>query len=438
MSGSAFNIALNSTTCFTPVRQSVIEYIDNGIDYTSTDEYAGGVGKALGVIAAVFIPFAAPAVWGAIASSVGITGALATAGASGFITGLTHIAGSALTGALMNAGVAAITGGDIGRAALTGALGGAGGAFAGAFGSGAAGAAGAGIPHAAGAAGAAGVPTTAINAIGAGQSGILSGTAQAGVQSAMATVGSAGTNLVANAGGVTGSIMNGIRQMVGNVSGDGMRRIMAQITNAAVNGEDMGRMNDLVNARKAELEALAARDKTVYDQQIHEAQQILAAADRNDPDMARLWAVADVAGAEHRQHRQAMRNIAVSNGGFDAGQRRAYERGAALHTARSKALAGNRAYKEAEIAQNQLRSMGAQMLRPDAAGAAHWASMTELEAARERANRQSQHNIWGTFMGGLADGWDYDRTSSPDPTDNRNEDDDDSGLGNLSGFGRGI
>ena len=434
MSGSAYNAALNSTTCFTPVRQGVIEYIDNGIDYTSTDEYAGKVGAVLGVVASIFIPFAAPAVWGAIATSTGIAGGLAAAGASGFVTGLASVAGSALTGALMNAGVAAATGGDVGRAALMGALGGAGGALTRGLG------AGANAAQAGGQVAAGGIPASTVNAVGAGQAGMLSGTAHAGIQAGAASVGvggaSAANSLVAGAGGMAASstLQSGIRSMFGNVNSTQMRQISAQLINAAVNGQDMGEMNALVEQQRAELAQLDAAAKAgLYAQ----AQQVIAAADRSDPAMARLWAVADVAGTEARQHRQAMRDIATRQGGsLDAGQQKAYERGKSLHTARSKALAGNQAYRSAELTQNQLRATGAQLLgQAENAAFQRVQYGNEVEAAGMRANRESRHDLWGGVMAGLTEGWDYNPTTSPNPTTPQQEDDDE-GFGSF-GWGRG-
>lgn len=88
-----------------------------------------GVKKVLGVVAAIAIPFAAPAIAGAIAGS----SALAGTGFGAFMAGA---GGSALTGAALGGATAALTGGDPLRGALTGGIGGfaGGGGFEGLFG----------------------------------------------------------------------------------------------------------------------------------------------------------------------------------------------------------------------------------------------------------------------------------------------------------------
>jgi hypothetical protein len=75
-----------------------------------------GVGKAIGLVAAIAIPFMAPGIFGALAGSLGFqTIAASTLGST---------IGSAVTGAVLGGANAALTGGNAGIGALTGALGG--------------------------------------------------------------------------------------------------------------------------------------------------------------------------------------------------------------------------------------------------------------------------------------------------------------------------
>ena len=80
-------------------------------------EHGGGAKKLVAVVAAVAIPFAAPA----IASAIGLSGAIAAAGASATVA---SVAGSALVGAGLGAISAKVTGGDVKTSAIFGAIGG--------------------------------------------------------------------------------------------------------------------------------------------------------------------------------------------------------------------------------------------------------------------------------------------------------------------------
>jgi len=257
-----------------------------------------------------------------------------------------------------------------------------------------------------------------------------------GAGAAGAAAGGAGAAGAA-AGGVSGSIMNGIRSMFGNVDMQSLRRIGASIVNAAVNGNSMGRLDGLVEQQRAELEALRQSDLAAYNQRIAAAQSILTDADRMDPTWYARIRMADVAGMEANEFRQAMRNIAVRQGGsLDEGQRKSYQRGHALHAARSKALAWGRGFVEAEGAQNQLRAQGAALLGPNEAGFRTWQADTELLAARERARREASHSTWGGVIAGLSE-QDYNPATRPDPSADEEEDDGGFGGGIRNPFGGG-
>jgi hypothetical protein len=87
----------------------------------------GGGGKGLmavvGIAAAIAIPFAAPAIVGAMASSTAIAASLPFVTAA-LSTTAGAVIGSAIVGAGLGAVTAAVTGGNVGRSALFGAIGG--------------------------------------------------------------------------------------------------------------------------------------------------------------------------------------------------------------------------------------------------------------------------------------------------------------------------
>lgn len=403
MSDFASSVSL-SAMAFRPVAAGTltgldIEYIDNGYVAYPRPEAAGKVGKWLGVIAAIAIPFAAPAIFGAIAGS-GILGAgLASAATAGTLGTLTSVLGSAVVGGLLNAGVAyagGARGGDVWRAAGVGALGA--GLNAGISGVG-------GASNVTGGAGTNSLTGSAGIADTLGQPAILNGTIPGA--SATATL-TAPTS--------SGGIMSSIRSIFGNISQDMARRVGAALVNAAVNGQSMGRLDGLVAQQRAELEALRQSDLAAYNQRISTAQQILTDADRMDPAWHARIAMADVAGMEANQFRQAMRNIAVRNGGsLDAGQQNAYERGAALHTARSKALAYNQRFGQAQQAQTQTRAQAAQLFTPNTAGMDAWRLGNELVAGQERARREADHSTWSGLTTAIFE-QDYSPATSPDPS----------------------
>jgi hypothetical protein len=83
----------------------------------------GGAKAVLGVVAAIAIPFVAPAIVGAIATSTTIAAAMpAVTAALSTTAGFT--VGSAIVGAGLGAISAKVTGGDVGRGALMGGIGG--------------------------------------------------------------------------------------------------------------------------------------------------------------------------------------------------------------------------------------------------------------------------------------------------------------------------
>ena len=83
----------------------------------------GGIAAVIGVVAAVAIPFAAPAIIGAMASSTAIAASMPFVTAA-LSTTAGAVIGSAIVGAGLGAVTASLTGGNVGRSALMGAIGG--------------------------------------------------------------------------------------------------------------------------------------------------------------------------------------------------------------------------------------------------------------------------------------------------------------------------
>lgn len=366
-------IALSGAFASTPI--SCVMYIDDCAYVPLQEEAAGKIGKYLAVAAAIIVPFAAPAVFGAIAGS-GVLGAsmAAAAGSAGFMGTMTGIIGSAITGGVMSAAAAfagGARGGDVWSAFATGGLGSGFSAFR------------------------AGQAVNAAAQTASGVGGVSQGASS--VTAGLETV-TAGTAAAIPAAATTSpGIMQSIMSMIPGVGGntDAMGRIGSMLINAAVNNQRMGRLDGLVSQQKAELEALRVKDRVAYDQKISEAQKILADADRMDPQWYARLAMADVAGMEETQFKQTMRNIAVRQGGsLDDGQQKAYERGQKLHTARSKALAYNQGFAGATVAQQQIRGQAAGLIGPDEAS---YRNITAQQAIEQGAYRERAGLVADTF-----------------------------------------
>lgn len=318
---------------------------------------------------------------------------------------------SALIGSVVSAGIAYASGargGDVLNAALRGGLaaGITGGVMHGINGAGLGGAGGSAPPPAA---------TTAVTSGGTNAIGGIGPVNLTPSSSFVATqVGAPMT--------ISDRMLSAIRSFVPtNTSGLDITRIGAALVNAAVNGQSMGQLDGLVAQQRAELEALKQQDAAAYSQRISAAQQILQDADRMDPAWWGRVRMADVAVMEANQHKEAMRNIATKQGGsLDAGQRKAYMRGAALHTARSKAKAYNEGHKDAFLAQNQLRAQGAGLMTGPSLGL--WQAGASLEAGAWDARRQLNQDTWGGLLGAFGER-NPQPTTSPVPGSDDEDDD---------------
>lgn len=240
MSGFASSVILSGKVFAPPEVQPVEQ------------EAAGKVGKVLGVIAAVVMPFAAPAIWGAIAGSTAIGASMAGAMTGMFGAGLTNVIGSALVGGIMNAGIAYASGARggavwsaFGTAALSTGLG----RFAG------------GLRGAAGTTGGTAAGTNILG--GTGPASLVPGTG-----GAAATVGSgitAGLTQTAQSGG----IMSRLGSIFSNLPID---RIGTAITNAIANGESQERLDALMVEQRAALAGLNAQEQAAYAQRMQAAE----------------------------------------------------------------------------------------------------------------------------------------------------------------------
>lgn len=392
---------------------------DIGITYISDapyvplgEEAAGKVGKFLGVIAAIAIPFAAPMVFSSIAASGVLGASMATAaGTTGFLSSMTGIVGSAITGGIMNAAAAyagGARGGEVWQAFGTAALS----SGIGAYGRGAAA-----VRGASQATTQAGLQTTSDG-----------GAAFAGLDYNVGTQTSIADGAISGAGGATapttvsGTIMNGIRSLMPNISDpQQLNRIGAMIVNAAVNNQSLGQLDGLVAQQRAELDALAATNRAAYEQRISIAQTVLDNAKRMDPNWYARMAMADVAAIENKELDTAKRNIAVKQGGsLDAGQQKAYERHGRLKIGRDKALAGNRAFVDAQNAQNAALRDAAGLFGPDEMGFRIQQAGAQLDQDAYAERARIRHDTWAPVISGLVTPQ-HAPSTSPDPSTDEDE-----------------
>lgn len=386
MSGFASSIILSGKVFAPPEVQPVEQ------------EAAGKVGKIFGAIAAVVIPFAAPAIWGAIAGSTAIGASLAGAMTSTFGATLTNIIGNAVIGGALNA----IAGGSFAQGALSAGLR-------------------AGVGSLSRAA-------SGVNAVGG--TGPVSLAPPASV-AASSSIGSVAAGLVDPATQGGGGIMS---QIANIFSGGGINRIGAAIANAVVNGESQERLDALMAEQRAALAGLNAQEQAAYAQRMAAAEQVLAAAGRMDPARAAYMRMGDVAAIMNREHDQAKRNIAVKQGGsLDAGQRKAYERSGRLEIGRRKAQAWGEGYDRANTAQAQLYGQAAGLFTGPNFGA--FDRGYELEADAARTRNQLDRSTMGGFVSAFQPN--YNPSTSPSPSDPRNQNDDDDNNGNNDAFTNG-
>ncbi len=378
------------------------------VAYLTDDEAAGKIGKVIGVIAAVVMPFAAPAIWGAIAGSTAIGASIAGGLTGVFGATAANIIGSAAVGALTNGALAAATGGNIGQAMLSGGL-------SGGLGGLAHGGMTAAVARTTGATG----PIT--NVAGAGVNAV-GGTGPVALSpSAAATAAGAAPNIAIGAtvaNGASPTIMQSLGSMFTN-NPQLVNRLGAAIVNAAVNGGNVQGMEDLVAQQRAELDALKIKDAAAYDERISAAKSVLDLAKRSDPDWLGRIRMADVKGMETNQYRQTMRNIATKQGGgLDFGQRKAYQRSGNLRIARDSALAYNQGHGEGTDRQAQLYGQAAGLFTGP--NFQPWEADTNLRLGLQNYRNQADRSNAGQFSDAIFGHPTYQQPTSPETN---NEDD---------------
>jgi len=352
------------------------------------------VKKIIGVVAAIAIPFVAPAVGGAILGSVGISSAsAAVAGAVG--------------GAVLGGATSALTGGDWRRGALFGGIGGgisgylqpaagtAGTAGAGAGGTTAAGVAPAGVAPA-GTAPAGGFfsPTGG----GAGLTAAASGTAAA----APVAAGAAGTAAAA----APTTFMEALRQVPARIAqkftdptalADLTLRAAGQLAGSALVGEGLSADEQaLLNAQTEELAWLQQNNRALFEQRLREAQDLLGEARYFDPEYFGLQAARRQQLAGAAAEREQLRGL--------TGTRRAAEqRRIRLGTARNVGTAYDVGFGTGVSGRLQTRQAGlAQM--PTTAPATYGGyegllqSYQQARTGRE-AGLEGMGDLFGSFTG---------------------------------------
>ena len=244
--------------------------------------HKGGIGKLVGVVAAVAVPFAAPV----IASSIAASGVLGASITAAMTTTAGGIISSAIAGAALGAVTAAVTGQSISRGALIGGLGGGiGGYTQGVSATGGAGGAGGGAP----AAGLSTGPQTYTGGFGEATTGI--GVEQ-GAQLAAQTAefGSAITqtpvSLMETLSQTSQAVVNKLKdpknlasltlEAAGSLTGEA---IVPEGTLAQLSPEEQS----LLEERKEELQALRLRDLERYNQAIELSKAYMVQAGQIDP-----------------------------------------------------------------------------------------------------------------------------------------------------------
>lgn len=316
-----------------------------------------GVKKVLGVVAAVAIPFAAPAIAGAMAGSAALAG-------TGFGAFLGTAGGSALTGAVLGGATAALTGGNPLMGAAMGGLGG----FAGAGG----------FQNMFGAPAA-----TSTNAV----SGPM--TSSIRPMARPAGLGAAAPAATGAAAGATGAAaapttLGGFFQQVGQ----GLLANPAGVAQLAMTV--FGRPpQDLTAAEQAQLEdlkVLAENNRQLFEQRVAEANSLLQQARQQAPNPAQAFAETKI--ATERQLAEGTRGMGADQAAFE-------RRRAGIRSAQTGATAAAAEEARGRGAQAQLTQAGLSALPTSAPQGYAGLALPTYNALQERRD---------TFMRDLARG----------------------------------
>lgn len=344
------------------------------------------VKKIIGVVAAIVVPFAAPAIAGAMLSSAGIAAVTASGAATGAM-----LAASTLTGAALGAGSAALTGGDVGRGALLGGIGGGIGGYAkpsATLFNKAPITAGTAAP-AAGGTTLAGGPTLANAGVTPTGQQILTGSAPG-----LATT-TAGTTAAAAAPQTFSQAL--MAKFTPTALADLTLRAAGQLAGSALAGQGLSaEEQQLVNAQKEELAWLQQNNRGLFEQRLREAQALLGESRYFDPEYFGLQAARRQQLLGAAQERQNLR-------GLTGAQRTAEQRRIRLGTARNVGTAYDVGYGSGVSGRLQTRQAGLAAL-PEGAPSTYggYQGLAETYARAEQgrqANLEGIGDLFGSFTG---------------------------------------
>lgn len=309
--------------------------------------------KVVAVVAAVAVPFVAPA----IAGSIGLTSALAGAGMSATAAATT---GSALTGAVLGGAASSFGGGDFGTGAVLGAIGG------GVSGYGSAARAASVVPEgstlavgprgeylAAPGAGVSGPPAP-LNLVAAGPGGVAAPVA--GTAGAAGTAAPATTATGAAAAGTAPTIGTALSSAVAGLTDPATLARVTMLASTSLNdpGADITaglspQEVELVEMRKQELQRIASTNMSLFEQQVMAAQNFLQQAEQQGPNPEQAFAETKIA---------TERQLAEESRGLGREQASAIQRRGAIRGATTGATAAAAEELRGRSAQTQLMQAG--------------------------------------------------------------------------------
>ena len=311
--------------------------------------------KVVAVVAAVAVPFIAPA----IAGSIGLTSALTGAGLSATAATAT---GSALTGAVLGGAASSLGGGDFATGALLGAAGG------GLGGYGAATRAASVVPQgstlavgpqgqflAAPGAGVAGPPAP-LNLV-ASSPGVAGAAAPvAGVAGPAATTTATGATAAGTAAGTLPTIGGALSSAISGLTDPATLARVTMLASTAMSDPGADALaglspqeQELVTARVEELRRISSTNMSLFEQQVMAAQNFLQQAEQQAPNPEQAFAETKIA---------AERQLAEESRGLGREQAAAIQRRGAIRGATVGATAAAAEEARGRTAQTQLMQAG--------------------------------------------------------------------------------
>ena len=421
-----------------PLVVSVGPASDSAIFPIIPTEHGGGAKKALAVVGAIVIPFAAPM----IASAIGLSGAV-TAAATTVVGGTWGAAiGGAVGGAIVGAGLGAITAAVSGQSVKAGAISG---GFSGALAGGISGYRGATAPVSTGE----GATADAVTNQGYGQSSNITNVSYSSdplIHSVSDTVttpvadgstwGDMGAKFLESAKKVPSLVVDKITDpslLADLTMQAGAMLIGGMLAPSPYLGEDP-EMQQLVQDYRAELSALKARDEEAFNQKMAAAQQYLVQANYYDPSyFASLGAKqAMISGARKLDEEEK----AAAFGGKSLSQ--GTRAGLVRQTALDAATAFNRDFTTAMDRQSRLTTAGLNVMGeyPDRTSSYfNYSQMLQAEKAKKEAAATAARTGITDFFGkfNIASGSTEEQDSKKaDPAGQEDEDEDDFGPGVFS------